>query len=665
MDIETLLRKLRPLIPKQVGHWRRLHDLADADTRSLLERHIISVAHRLLGDFRTMPLLSLPAKGKARGSIKLGTVLYEKEKWPLGISEPELLQNLAIFGRSGAGKTNAAFLILGQLIDRKIPFLFLDWKRTGRHLLPMLKSRVHVYTPGRSLSPFPFNPFIVPPGVEARVHLHQVVDVLADAYTLGDGARSLIQKALSRAYERTTAPTADDLLGEIVKMPDRERVRGWKITAIRALESLTFAYLTGRDAESQHELAEQLLHQNTIVELDGLSANARKFLVPLLCLWLYSVRLADSKRETLQYVIFVEEAHHLIYGQPRKARESLMEMLFRQCRELGVAMIVIDQHPHLISTAALGNTYTTICLNLKDPKDLNKAADLSLVEAGARRLFSQLPVGQAVVKLQDRWTEPVLIRMPQVDIEKGSVTDDDVRHLMRDNLSGSGRKRLVKGICGRVRGIRVMDNDVLRDEALRFLEDVMRHRQDGVKKRYQRLGLSGDKGNRLKGELIEQGWLDGDLLATGTTRILLLRLTRKARTVFGRRGEPEPHESLAHAYWKHFYAQRLARDGWRVATEAKRVGGKVDLLGTRNGERIGIEIETGKSDVAANVRNGLRSRFERVIVVATDEQAMKRVETTLAKAHLLIPGRIDVVLCGQLGQIVAFHDDEDELNQAA
>ncbi len=234
---------------------------------------------------------------------------------------------------------------------------------------------------------------------------------------------------------------------------------------------------------------------------------------------------------------------------------------------------------------------------------------------------------------------------------------------MRDNLSGSGRRRALKGICGRVRGIRVIDDEVLSGEALRFLQDVMGHGQDGVRQRYKRLGLSGDKGNRLKGELIEQGWLDGELVATGTTRILLLRLTRKARIVFGRRGEPEPHESLAHAYWKHFYAQRLAREGWCVETEAKRVGGKVDVLGTRNGERIGIEIETGKSDVAANVRNGLRSRFERVIVVATDEQAMKRVETTLAKAHLLIPGRVDVVLCGKLGQI-AFHD-ENELSQAA
>jgi len=51
-------------------------------------------------------------------------------------------------------------------------------------------------------------------------------------------------------------------------------------------------------------------------------------------------------------------------------------MLLRQCREIGIAIIVVDQHPALISSGCLGNTYTTICLNLKDPSDINKAAAL-------------------------------------------------------------------------------------------------------------------------------------------------------------------------------------------------------------------------------------------------------------------------------------------------
>ena len=152
MDIHKIARKLEPLMPAEVRHWIQVRDVADPELRSLIEKQIISTAYRVLGDVRSKLLLSLPPKGVARGTFHLGTIVYEKEKWPCGISASELLQNLAIFGRSGAGKTNVAFHLLEQLAARKVPFLFLDWKRTARHLLPRLKANVHVYTPGRKLS---------------------------------------------------------------------------------------------------------------------------------------------------------------------------------------------------------------------------------------------------------------------------------------------------------------------------------------------------------------------------------------------------------------------------------------------------------------------------------------------------------------------------------
>ncbi len=112
MDIERIARKLEPLRPEDVRHWMRVRDVADPDLRSLLEKQIVSTAHEVLGDFRRKPLLSLPPEKKARGAFHLGTILYEKDKWSCGIRKSELLQNLTIFGRSGAGKTNLVFHLL-------------------------------------------------------------------------------------------------------------------------------------------------------------------------------------------------------------------------------------------------------------------------------------------------------------------------------------------------------------------------------------------------------------------------------------------------------------------------------------------------------------------------------------------------------------------------
>jgi len=67
----------------------------------------------------------------------------------------------------------------------------------------------------------------------------------------------------------------------------------------------------------------------------------------------------------------------------------------------------------------------------------------------------------------------------------------------------------------------------------------------------------------------------------------------------------------------------------------------MDISARRASENLAIEIETGKSDVIANVKRDLLCNVQKVIVVATDEGALKRVERQLAKEGLLIPGRVE------------------------
>ena len=45
-----------------------------------------------------------------------------------------------------------------------------------------------------------------------------------------------------------------------------------------------------------------------------------------------------------------------------------------------------------------------------------------------------------------------------------------------------------------------------------------------------------------------------------------------------------------------------------------------------------------------NVKQDLLSRFSTVLVVATDEGALEKVERQLAKAGLIIPKKINIVL---------------------
>ena len=71
MNIIKIARKLEPLMPEKVKHWLRVRDTADPDLKALIDKQIVSTAYTRLGDFRKKALLSLPSKGKSKGSIHL------------------------------------------------------------------------------------------------------------------------------------------------------------------------------------------------------------------------------------------------------------------------------------------------------------------------------------------------------------------------------------------------------------------------------------------------------------------------------------------------------------------------------------------------------------------------------------------------------------------
>ena len=80
MNIEKIAAKLKPLIPDKINHWIKTMELAEPDLKTLIEKQIISTAYQTFDDFHNKILLSLPPEKKAKGSINLGTILYDKEK---------------------------------------------------------------------------------------------------------------------------------------------------------------------------------------------------------------------------------------------------------------------------------------------------------------------------------------------------------------------------------------------------------------------------------------------------------------------------------------------------------------------------------------------------------------------------------------------------------
>jgi len=73
---------------------------------------------------------------------------------PFGLREREWIQHVGVFGRSGAGKTNAGYLTLRELFRHGKPFLVFDWKRNYRDLIAKPEfDDIEIYTIGRPIAP--------------------------------------------------------------------------------------------------------------------------------------------------------------------------------------------------------------------------------------------------------------------------------------------------------------------------------------------------------------------------------------------------------------------------------------------------------------------------------------------------------------------------------
>src|SRR5262249_46574777 len=140
---------------------------------------------------------------------------------------------------------------------------------------------------------------------------------------------------------------------------------------------------------------------------------------------------------------------------------------------------------------------------------------------------------------------------------------------------------------------------------LALLRDVVDIPISPITHRYQRLGWHMEIGNRAKDALIKQGLARFDAVSTPRGQVKILTLTREGIDLLALHGVAVKQQRAGgaeHEFWKHELRVRLERHGYVVTEEYPLGGGKTaDLRADRGGRVLFIEVETGHSDIAANV----------------------------------------------------------------
>ncbi len=431
-EIKDLTRKLEPKLGAKAENLWNWWLTSRTPLETLENKQLLrSIAENELGVSYADPIrLPPPVEDLLKGDYSLGTVIYPDEPYAeIGLTDRDFPRHLLIVGATGVGKTNLMFNILRELANRNKPFLIFDWKQNYRHLKALSGFKdLRIFRLGDDDCAFKFNPLIPPSGTKARHWLTLIVDVMKHAYFFMHGAEFYFRKGIDDLYKRfgiyegkTVFPTFHDVQKILLKEFVRGREMLWMSSVKRSLASLTFEGLMGDivDTNENQELSD-LLDQQVVIELDNLATIEKIFLTEALLLWIYHYRKAQGTRNNFKHVIVIEEAHHIASAKKEQisGEETIIESTIRQIREFGESIIAIDQEPSKLSDSLLANTNAKICFTLGNGKDIATMARAMSLRQDEQQYIDKLKIGHALVKLKDRFPDPVHLKFPLFDIER-------------------------------------------------------------------------------------------------------------------------------------------------------------------------------------------------------------------------------------------------------
>jgi hypothetical protein len=650
VEIDELFQKLEPILGKRIkALW--LEYVLNPDSKQEIEGLLKALAAKHLNHSfeKRQIVLTPPDQPVAFGEYPLGTVYYGHTPfYEFGLRENEWIQHMAIFGRTGSGKTNVGFLVIKNLLEKQKPLLIFDWKRNYRDLVELLGTdKIIVFTVGRDIATFSFNPLVPPTGTTPTIWLKKLIEIMCHVYWLGEGVAYLLQKAIDSVYQEfgifkgsNSYPTLAAVKEWLENYKAKRREAQWMDSTLRAISTLCYGDI-GKVLNSPTGLAMgELLKHNVILELDALTNSDKTFLIESIMLWIHHYRLQEEERETFKHAIIIEEAHHILLRR-KESKETVMDIILREIRELGEAIILIDQHPSLISIPSIGNTYTTIAMNLKHGRDINTIGEAMLLTDEQKDYLGKLPIGYGIVKLQSRHYKPFLVKFPFIEVKKGSVIDESIRTWFKgysDKFkvipSDLGGMEVIRGIQ---RGDNIENKSKLGDKEMELLMDIAEFGTSGIADRFRRLKITAHKGYKILKCLLSFDLVKSFSIAMTKGRVRFLQLSEKGRQIAKEQGinVPEIKGGPEHEYWKYKIAEELRAKGYTIEFEKQKNGHWVDIVATKETESIAIEIETGKSDAIANLRKNLKSNgFRQVICIAVSDQTMRSVAQAFSEEIL-------------------------------
>lgn len=462
LSVEEMCKKLRPVLGPKVDKvfiaWR----MAENPEKRMQVEHALNalyVKHLDNSMLNRRILLEPPSEEQVAGKYELGNVLYaSKELYPFGLRDRDFPRHICITGMSGSGKTNLGFHLLKTLIDKDIPFLVFDWKKSFRQLMTMTEN-VLVFTVGNEniANLFTTNINEPPPLVGPKEWINIIADLVNEAFYASHGVHKLISETMDEAFKEFGVYKGSNNYPTWFQIKDRLEAKGedmkqgrereWLTSALRIAHSLTFGGF-GQAINSKDKYGfkiPDLLSRRSVFELHALGQSEKKFFCEYLLNIVYKVRKAEmtDERKEFNFAIIVDEAHNIfLKDKTFFLKESICESIYREIREYGVSLVCMDQHISKLSDVVPGNSACNIAFQQMLPQDIQTSSGvMQLYEK--KEYFSMLPVGTAIVRLAERYHQPFLVKVPLVEMG-GRVLDNHVIDSMTKILESVRLRKIIE-----------------------------------------------------------------------------------------------------------------------------------------------------------------------------------------------------------------------------
>ena len=650
MDIEDLCRKLKPIIGSKADELWYTWLASDFQERKDLEIEIQLIAEKVLkhGPLQErVILLPPPQEEQAKGDFVLGNVIYrDKKLFPLYLREDDFIKQIGIFSITGGGKTNTAMLLALQLLKKKIPFMVIDWKRQWRSMLslenfPELKD-VQVYTIGRDIVPFLWNPFRPPPNIDYKTWISVIAECLEKSHLGGLGVADffirIYEKLFAELKDENHYPNFYDGMHELEKIKVGGREFLWWQSTKRIFKSFTFGPSSKSFNARNPIKLEELLEKPVILELDQeMPKPLRIFFQELVIRFIHLHRLAQGESDKLRHVLFLEEIHNLFQTTKfEKGRIDSLENIYREIRSFGQGLVSITQHCSLLPVHILGNSHTLIFLALQHQDDIEAARKSLFLLRDDEVYLNMLKTGQGIVKIMER-ISPCLVQFLYVPVKKGKITDEWLKEHGRgySRLASDDKGTEKEGYSGRDNNRNAKTSEYVNTPVAALLIDILKNPFSSLTQRYKKLNISTGSCDKHKRKLIADGFIEQVRIITSSGLITLFELTSKGRAALGDLGYEvqDSRESIEHKFWKFRIAEYYRGKGFGVLVE-EHVNGKPDIIVINKNKKTAVEIETGSSDYIKNVSRDLNA-FDETVCIATSKEVEEKIRKDLYENNLI------------------------------